>query len=245
MRRSQSSPRALNQESTSASTGIVTSIIISTSSGIGSRQCARSKNSLVSGGISLVSISSSVIASIRSQSVLEPFVEFPSLTSLCLPQRDDADRLGIGFTENDNHHTVVEQADADPTILAVILAVIEPDQHGSAKHTRGLGKIKAVPPDVEPILRRVPCESPNATMSATRRLGHLYPPRGACGFEPGAIRGLCRARTSAAARCRSCRWSAGARGTVRAPARSADRSRPGTAGRSAPRGRRKASPGAC
>src|SRR4051794_7758349 len=173
MRCSQSSPWALNHARTLAFTGIVTSTIIVTSSEMGSRQCARSKNSLVRSGMSLVSISSSDIASILAQSVFEPLIEFSSLTALCPPERDDSDRLGIRLTEYDNDHTVAQQADTDPSILPIVLAIVKCDQHWTAKHMGGIGEVKAVPTDVERVLRWIPGEAAKASATIVRRVDHV------------------------------------------------------------------------
>ncbi len=92
-----------------------------------------------SGGVSEVSISSSVSASRRAQSVLEPGSELVSIVSelvleellkllffmlQSLSHRNNAPCQVVGFRENDVNDTRIQQTETDPALFAIIKSVI-------------------------------------------------------------------------------------------------------------------------
>src|SRR5947199_9524328 len=111
MRLRKSSPCALNHSSTSASTSNVTE----TFSGIRSRALAKNVSS--NGGISDVSISSSVISLTLAQFVSEGFFKSRALMFQSLSQRDDANHI-FTFTVDNNYDEILEKTDAYPATLA-------------------------------------------------------------------------------------------------------------------------------
>src|SRR5437868_4896455 len=110
MRLWKSSPCALNHSSTSASTSNVTETFFS-----GIRSRALAKNVSSNGGISDVSISSSVISLTLAQFVSEGFFKSCALMFQSLSQRDDANHI-FTFIIDNNYDEILEKTDANPAI---------------------------------------------------------------------------------------------------------------------------------
>src|SRR5947209_16917342 len=131
-----SAPCASNHFNTSSSTLKVTAVFP-----FGIRHSAAAKNSSSSDGISEVSISSSVMLSMRAQSVSESFFKSLSLMFQCLPQRDNPYCLFAAFGKNYYDCSVSQKTDSNPTIFAIIRSRIKSNTHGSSKDFPCIGEV--------------------------------------------------------------------------------------------------------
>src|SRR5271157_3996381 len=101
-------------------------------------------------------MSSSRSASIRFQSVLDRFfVLFPFFT-VCLSERDDANRLSRTLCERYKGNAAPNHPNSKPSLLTIVLIGIGPDKKSAAEHFLRIGEIEAVFPDIAPVLSRVP-----------------------------------------------------------------------------------------
>src|SRR5947208_1635642 len=110
----------------------------------GTRKVALSKNESGNSGTSDVSICSSVKASTRSQSVPEGLLIALAFLGCGLSHGKNANRVFTTLREGNHHGAGAKHPDADPTILAIILAVVQCGEHGRFKHFPGVGEIQAV-----------------------------------------------------------------------------------------------------
>src|ERR1700733_5969422 len=97
-------------------------------------------------------MSSSRIASMRFQSVLDcVFVFFP-LFMICLPQRDDADYIVRAWRECYKGDAALNRANPDPSSFAIVLTGVGTNEKKTAEHFFRLREVDAVLPDIGSIL---------------------------------------------------------------------------------------------
>jgi hypothetical protein len=75
---------------------------------------------------------------------------------ICLPQRDDADRTLRAFCERNKSNAAPGHPNSNPSLLAIVLSRIGPNEKGAAKHLLRVGEVEAVFSDVGPVLGLVP-----------------------------------------------------------------------------------------
>src|SRR5690349_12601889 len=123
---------------TSASTLITTGTLP-----FGSRSLAFAKNASSKGGISEVSIPSSVIASTFAQSVSEGFLKLLTLMFQCLSQRDNADGLFLRLSIDHYNHEVFEKTNTNKAVFSILLFSAQGSQHRGIEDLPRIGKIQA------------------------------------------------------------------------------------------------------
>jgi hypothetical protein len=75
-----------------------------------------------------------------------------------LSQGNDPNDIGPLDKHND-HNTSAEHNDANPTIFAIILSIIEGGQHWPGENLPGIGKVKAVLSEVALVFSLIPFEA--------------------------------------------------------------------------------------
>src|SRR6202521_4580741 len=116
------------------------------------------KKSGPSFGMSEKSMSSSRIASMRFQSVLEGLFVFFPFFIVCPSQRNDANRFWSGLRENDRSRALTNLADPSPTHVSVIFPRVRFYNQEAAKHLFGVCKIEAMLAHVGAVLGLIPFE---------------------------------------------------------------------------------------
>ena len=69
---------------------------------------------------------------------------------------DDADRVFPRLGEDNHGENALENANPDPSLLAIVLPLVEESDHGMLKHRGHIQEIHSVPPDIAIILRLIP-----------------------------------------------------------------------------------------
>src|SRR5580704_3316282 len=101
-------------------------------------------------------MSSSRIASMRFQSVADGCFIFFALFIIRPSQRNDADGIGHWFRKHHKRDATFNRANANPSLLAIVLACIGPDKEGTAEHLLCPGKVEAMLPNIGAVLRFIP-----------------------------------------------------------------------------------------
>lgn len=119
------------------------------------RTMARANISGVTSGFSEKSMSVSLSASARVQSVFERFVVERLLTFACFSYRDDADRFG-GLCVDNRDYTTFQQTERYKTLLSIVETIVF-DGYGEIVEDRfAFHKVDAMLADVGEPLRFVP-----------------------------------------------------------------------------------------
>src|SRR5579862_774163 len=89
-------------------------------------------------------MSSSRMASMRFQSVLDCLFVFFSLFMIGLSERDDADRVVRKFNECYKGNAAPNHPDSNPALLFIVLAIVGVGKESASKHFFRLGEVKPV-----------------------------------------------------------------------------------------------------
>src|ERR1700690_138025 len=101
-------------------------------------------------------MSSSRIASTRFQSVLDGLFIFFALFIIRPSQRNDADGIGYWLRERHQSGATPNRANANPSLLAIVLARVGLDKDLTAEHLLCPGEVEAMLPNVGAVLGLVP-----------------------------------------------------------------------------------------
>src|SRR6266567_830624 len=101
-------------------------------------------------------MSSSRMASIRFQSVLDRLFVFFPLFMICLSQGDDADRIVWAFHECHKGDAALNHPNSNPSLLTIVFTSVGTSQKSASEHFFRFGEMEPVFSDVGAVLAVVP-----------------------------------------------------------------------------------------